>query len=191
MLEQMAVQKGMSAAQIMLMGDNAGTKAAYNAAYQVAAQRSAIQEAKHTAALNISAVKQDKVLSDASIQLNQDQAAAMALVQAAAAGVEGGSVEDTIYETERTEAMALAANRKKAEQQEEQYLATIGSQTSALLTIEDPEYSSLGSMFNLGAEMFNATQEYDDGQLENLWQESKGNFAAVGNSISNWFGSGS
>jgi hypothetical protein len=55
----------------------------------------------------ISTVKQEQILSVANVQLNQDAAEAQAKVNAAAAGVSGGSVEQVIYETNKDAAFAV------------------------------------------------------------------------------------
>jgi len=141
-----AVQSGVSSLQLMATGENAATKAAYNQAYQIASKRINIAEAKHTAELNVSAIEQDKVLSNTHIRLQQDQAEANAIVNAAVAGVEGGSVDDVLYDTERNEAMAIHANKQRTEQQKEQQLAVIGTQQSALLSIEEPDIDYFGNL---------------------------------------------
>lgn len=154
-----AAMSGMSALQLMATGENAQTKAAYNEAYAIAAQKSNIREAKHTAELNIAAIKQDKITSNTQIRMAQDQAEAMALVNAAAAGVEGGSVEDVLYETEKNEAFALNSANRKAEQATESQLAQIGSQASSLLAIQEPEISYVG-------ELMSAFSSFELGDLE-------------------------
>ena len=55
----------------------------------------------------ISTVRQEQILSVANVQLNQDAAEAQAKVNAAAAGVSGGSVEQVIYETNKDAAFAV------------------------------------------------------------------------------------
>ena len=55
----------------------------------------------------ISNVRQEQILSVANVQLNQDAAEAQAKVNAAAAGVSGGSVEQVIYETNKDAAFAV------------------------------------------------------------------------------------
>lgn len=141
-----AVQSGVSALELAFTGDNAQTRAAYNQAYQVAAQKAAIQEAKHAAELNVAAIEQDKVTSNTQIRMAQDQAEARAIVNAATAGVEGGSVEDVVYETEKNEAFAINSASRQSEQATESQLAIIGSQSSALLAVQEPEISYVGDL---------------------------------------------
>jgi hypothetical protein len=141
-----AMQQGVSSLALMATGDNAQTKAAYNSAYQTATQRFNLANATHTAQLNISALKQDKILTDTQIKMSQDQAQALAKVSAAAAGVEGGSVDDVIYDTEKNEALALRRNEKNTEMNLEQQLASVYSGQSALLAVQDEEYDMLGEL---------------------------------------------
>ena len=143
-----AAMSGMSALQLMGTGENAETKAAYNQAYAEAAHKAAIREAKHTAELNIAAIKQDKITSNTQISMAQDQAEARAIVSAAAAGVEGGSVDDVIYETKKNEAFALNSANRRAEQATESQLAQIGSQSSSLLAIQESEISYVGELMS-------------------------------------------
>lgn len=141
-----AMQSGMSGLEIAFTGENAQTRAAYNQAYQAAAQRASILEAKHAAELNIAAIEQDKITSNTHIRMAQDQAEAMAIVSAATAGVEGGSADDVIYETKKNEAFALNNASRKSEQAKESQLAIVGSQSSALLAVQEPEISYAGEL---------------------------------------------
>jgi hypothetical protein len=52
-------------------------------------------------------IKQEQILGVANVALNQDAAEAQAKVNAAAAGVSGGSVEQVIYETNKDAAFAV------------------------------------------------------------------------------------
>ena len=141
-----AMQSGMSMAALAITGESAETKAAYNQAYQVAAQKASIQSAKQTAQLNVAAIAQDKITSNTQIQMAQDQAEALAIVNSSAAGIEGGSVEDVIYETEKNAAFATNSANQKADQATESQLNMIGSQSSALLAIEEPTISYAGEL---------------------------------------------
>ena len=109
MIYQMAVQQGISSAQLALTGSNAVTKAAYNRAYSAQAQRISARERRNAAERNISAIKSDKLMSNMNLQLNLNQAQAAARLNAVFAGVEGQSVDDVIFETE------TAAERRKAQ----------------------------------------------------------------------------
>jgi len=132
-----AAATGIQSIGLMISGDTA----TYNAVYAAEARKTAIAEAKHTAELNISAIEQDKITSNTAIRMRQDQAEAQAKLSAAVAGVEGGSVDAVIYDTERNEAFALNAANQQAEQAKEAQAAQVGSQQSALLSVTEPESS--------------------------------------------------
>ena len=141
-----AVQSGMGAAQLLATGENAQTKAAYNAAYAAKAAEYAAAGRKNAAEKNIAAIKQDKILTNVSIQMKQDQAEAFAKVNAAASGSSGQSVDDVIYGTERNEAHAIASANKKASQGIESELARINNAQASLLSIEQPTVSTTGEL---------------------------------------------
>ena len=124
---------------------------AYNQVYANEAKRASICNAMHSAQLNLSAVEQDKVLTNSAIRMQQNQAEAAATVAAATAGVEGGSVDDILYETKRNEAMAINNANRKAEQQSANLIANIGSQMGSLLAVQDnlPQISAVDDL--LGA----------------------------------------
>jgi len=173
MLEQLAVQRGAQAAQLMFTGENAESKQHFNAAYNVAVGRFNAQDAKHAAELNLAAIKQDTILSNTKIQLQQNQAEAAALVSAAAAGVVGGSVDDVIYETERTAAFAVNANVQASDNRAESQLASIGSNTSSLLTMEDNDNNLFGDILEFGGGVGSALMDSEPGELKHAWEEAK------------------
>ncbi|QDP58702.1 MAG: hypothetical protein Tp125SUR00d2C35697761_37 [Prokaryotic dsDNA virus sp.] len=135
---------------------------AYNVTYAAEAQRANIRNAMHAAELNVTAVRQDKVLTNTMIGMKQDEAEAAAKVAAATAGVEGGSVDDIIYETEKNESLAINSANRRAEQSIESQLAQIGSGMSSLLAVNDdlPEISYIDNL--LGAV---SSFELDDARI--------------------------
>lgn len=141
-----AVQTGVTSLEILATGSSAATRAAYNTAYAEAAQRANILSVRQTLQKNMAAVQQDKVTSNTSIQMKQDQAEAWAKVSAATAGVEGGSVEDALYETEKNEAFALQASQRNADQQMANLGTQIGNQTSNLASVQNTEESLFGDL---------------------------------------------
>ncbi len=147
-LYMQSVQSGMSSLQLLATGSNAATKASYNEAYKVAASRFNMAAAKQTAQLNISAIEQDKVMSNTQIRINQNQAEANVIVQAAAAGVEGGTIDDIVYDSKKNEALAVASSNKQAENAKESQLAQIHGQQSALLSIDEPEVDFVGNLLS-------------------------------------------
>jgi hypothetical protein len=145
-LYMQAVQSGMSAAQLALTGDNAETKAAYNASYAATQQRLNMANAKVNAESQIAGAKQDKVLAVTDIKMKQAHAEANAKVAAAVAGVEGGSVDDVVYETEKNEAHRIADANKREDQEIESLLGKVYSAQSGLLHVNEPEISYAGEL---------------------------------------------
>lgn len=141
-----AVQTGVTSLEILATGSSAATRAAYNTSYAEAAQRANILSVRQTLQKNMAAVQQDKVTSNTSIQMKQDQAEAWAKVSAATAGVEGGSVEDALYETEKNEAFALQASQRNADQQMANLGTQISNQTSNLASVQNTEESLFGDL---------------------------------------------
>lgn len=111
-----AAQQGMSAMQLAFTGENAITKQAYNVAYAETAQRLAAAEAKNVAESNISALTQDKILTDSQIEIDQDKAEAQAKLSAAVAGTSGQNVDQVVYLTEVNESLAKATNAAQTQQ---------------------------------------------------------------------------
>jgi len=125
-----AVQSGMGSLSLAITGESAQTIAAYNEAYNKQAQKYATLDAKNTAESNISAINQDKILSNVQIQMNQQEAEAAAQVSAAVAGVEGSSVDAGMYQIGANASMQVAQAEAKADQLTEQQLANVsGAQT--------------------------------------------------------------
>jgi len=141
-----AVSSGMGAAQELLTGSSAQSTAAFNAAYDAQARRLAAASLKNTAEKNISAIKQDKILTNSAIQMKQNAAEAMIKVNAATSGVEGGSVDDTIYSTEANESFAINRNKRQADQAIEGQLAKVNSAQASLLSVRDEKISATGNL---------------------------------------------
>jgi hypothetical protein len=136
--------------------------AAYANAYNTAAARFKASSAKNVAERNISAVRQDKVLTNTKIQLQATQAEAMQRVQNAVAGREGGSVNDVSGEIQKTASQLTQANNKETRQKEESLLAEVNNSHSSLLSIRDQEQSFASGML----EAFSAF-EFSDLKLGN------------------------
>lgn len=119
----MAMQQGMQGLETMLSGGGA----AFQHEYALQSRRFAQLNRKQTSIRNIAAIKQDKILTDKTIQIRQSQAEAMARVSAAAAGVSGGSVNDVIQMTHVNETQAMKMNERQAQQGVEQEKANVHS----------------------------------------------------------------
>ena len=137
-LQARAIQSGIQAADMLFNGDTA----TFNAVYSEHSRRIAAANQKNTAEKNIAAIKGEKILTDAGIQIKQDQAAAMAKVNAAVSGSSGQSTKDVVYQTEANESFALARNRANTEQNIESELAKINTAQAALLAVEDSSKKS-------------------------------------------------
>jgi hypothetical protein len=120
----------------------AGADAAYEAAYGKSYSRfTGMYNAANqrvAAEANIAAITQDRINTDTVVAMKQDQAEAMAKVSAAVGGVEGQSVDSVIHQTKVNSSLASANNRKAAEQQIENQLATIYQSTSTMLALDGP-----------------------------------------------------
>lgn len=160
-----AVQSGMTSIELLATGSSAATTAAYNQAYAEANQRSNILNARQALQQNMSAVQQDKVTSNTMIQMKQDQAEAWAKVNAATAGVEGGSVEDSIYETKKNESFALQASQRNADQQMASMGTQIGNQTSQFQSVQNTEISYAGELL----QAFSSFEKSDLDIAEAFW----------------------
>lgn len=132
-----AASQGISTLNLALGGENAVTVAAYNAAYLAEAKRIAQRDVINTAERNISAINQDRILTNTSIEVNQQAVAAQAQVSAAAAGVSGGSVDAVAYGIDANTAMQKQQVNAKADQLTEQQLAAVASGSMQLSSIQD------------------------------------------------------
>lgn len=165
----MAGAGGYAAAMtgVVDMMTGASADAAYEAAY---GQYYTAFQGMHNAAnqkvaaeANIAAIEQDRINTDMVIAMQQDQAEAQAKVSAAVSGVEGQSVKDVIYQTEVNSSVAKSNNRKNAEQQIENQLATIYQSSSTLLALDNVSMqspsiamslaNSAAAMSGMGAEL--------------------------------------
>lgn len=138
-----AAQSGVSTLALVASGSNAESEAAKAAAYNNQARRIAAAGARSAAERNISAIAQDKIVSNLNVRLRQSQAEAMKTLQSAFAGVEGGSVEDSNYVVQAGAENLVAANNQRAEQATEQQLARVNQSHSAMLSVTDEKISTV------------------------------------------------
>lgn len=137
-----AITTGISAIHVAGGGDNAGTINAYNTAYNSQYQKYSALDAKTTAESNITAINQDKILSNVAIQMNQQQAEASAQVSAAVAGVSGSSVDTGMYQIGANASMATAHADAKADQLTEQQLAGVNNAQTTYNSVPKPQEAS-------------------------------------------------
>jgi hypothetical protein len=119
------IAKGMSTAHLMFGGDTQQTLDAYNQEYARVASQMAAQSAMGAAQKNVAKVKQNVILSNSKIQMQQDQAEAQIKVSAAQAGAAGSSVESAKYSTRANESYAMGAAQAAGDAKEDQYLAQV------------------------------------------------------------------
>ncbi len=164
-----AVQSGVQFASLAAGVESAETIAAYNAEYQSVSSKMAASRARSAAERNISAVNQDRITSNTKIKQAQDEAEANAKVSAALAGAKGASVEAVVQQTEVTEAHALSASNKAAEQQIENLSANVyNSSMQMQANVEVPETTIAGSLLNAASSI-----ELSDAQIsEAFFNES-------------------
>tara|TARA_R110002020_G_scaffold131052_4_gene293049 strand:- start:1727 stop:2260 length:534 start_codon:yes stop_codon:yes gene_type:complete len=162
-----AITQGIGAIHVATGGDNAGTIQAYNEAYSAQAQRYATLDAKNAAENNISAINQDKILSNVQIQMNQQEAEAAAQVSAAVAGVEGSSVDAGMYQIGANASMQVAQAEAKADQLTEQQLANVANAQVNYDSIPELGGTSNASAAIAGAsQAFGTISEEDFGNME-------------------------
>ncbi len=138
---------------------DAAYNAAYGTAYQAYAQMHNASNAKVAAEANIAAIKQDKINTDKVIAMQQDQAAALKTVAAAASGTEGGSLDAALYQTQVQSTVAKDNSRKQAEQGIEQQLAAVFNAQSTLLAVDEPQFADIDAFGNAIAALSTMTAE--------------------------------
>lgn len=139
------VQAGMSA--LVAFTDNSGEAEAYNRSYATATQRRNALEAQHVGELNISSARMSAIRERTSIGMTQDIAEANLRVNAAAAGVGGGSVQDSIYQTEANAAYRVAdAGIKESNSMEDALSKVYAGAQGARLQTDEYGGSMLGSL---------------------------------------------
>lgn len=144
-----AIQQGAGFANLALGGTTAETANAYNSAFQTLSGKMAASRARSAAERNISAVMQDKVMSNTKIRQQQDEAEAMARVSTALSGAKGASVEATLGQTKTNEAHALSASNKAAAQAIENSKAGIYNANMQMQTnVEVPKSTVAGNLMN-------------------------------------------
>ena len=146
---QFAVQQGATALAQAITSSSPEATAAYNAAYQSTTSKLNAREARHTAALNISAIAQDQVLTNTKIKMQKAQAKAQTIISAAAAGVEGGSVDDVMYEADKSAAFAKRSSTEQANQEKETIFGKMSTLNESQFNIEEPEFDLTSTLVGL------------------------------------------
>lgn len=144
-----AVQSGFKFGALMLGAESEEAIAAYNNEFQSMSSKLAASRVRTNAERNISAVNQDKILSNVQVGMQQDQAEASVRVQAAASGSTGGSVSDAINQTESNKSYQISANNRKAEQSKETLRTEIFNASMTVQNkIRTPKSTIVGDLMN-------------------------------------------
>ena len=130
---------------------DAAYEAAYGTFYSAFQGMHNAANQKAAAEANIGAIKQDRINTDMVIAMQQDQAEAAAKVSAAVSGVEGQSVNAVLHQTEVNSSVAQSNNRKNAEQQIENQLASIYQSQSTMLALDNPQVQDISMGRNLAS----------------------------------------
>lgn len=174
-LYQQAAASGMSSVALAISGSNAETEAAKASAYNAQAQRLLSAGAKSAAEKNISAIAQDKIISNVNVRLQQSQAEAMQTLNAAFAGASGGSVADSVYVIKSGAENLVAANNQKAEQATDQQLAQVNKAHAATVSVRDQRISTSDAiMRGLSSFEFSdikMTRDISEQGISKLWSD--------------------
>ena len=166
----MAVQAGSQLALELATNhkNSAATAAVYGREYQRRKNNYAAMDARVAAERNITAIRKDKILTNANIQLQQNLAEAQIRANAAWVGAEGGSVEATVYDTEANESRRMADAAKKAAGDTEGQLTQV---RNASLSIDRTREASPPS---LGLSLLSAFSNYSVDDLRDLGTQLRG-----------------
>lgn len=134
-----AISNSMNAALLAYQGDNAETRALYDAQIARSTKRRAAARRRVAGERNISAIRQSVIMSNANIRQQQAEKAAASKVAAAVAGVRGDSVDATEYEHFLKATMSLEAVARQGENAIEGYLAGVYEGMSTMMTTTDVE----------------------------------------------------
>lgn len=183
---QVMMQKGLTAAA-SAFGDSAEEKAAYNAAYSATAKRLAARDRRQQAQSNIRAIRREKIMSNVKLEQNQAQAEAMVRVNAAAAGVSGGSLDRQIYTTEMNLTEQQEVLESAARQQIENQLGAINASTLDMMSSKNPDISFGQNLIGNAMEIDWFSKNEDGVSFLDMMKD---NGKAISSGISSLFGGG-
>jgi hypothetical protein len=160
---------------------NAAFDAAYGKYYSAEMNKSNAARAKVTAEANINAIKQQKIHTDALIEMRQNEAEAEAKVMAAVSGTTGGSVDDVIHQTHVSSSLAKQNVKQNVEQQIENQLSKVYTQQTAMLAEDNVDIDRIDPTANLIRDLSSFTgEEFDSFKSEvgNLAKSISSSFKA-------------
>lgn len=167
----LALQQGTQLA-VELATDHsksAATLAVFDREYGRRMKNYAAMDSRIAAERNISAIRRDKILTNANIQLQQNSVEAQIRANAAWVGAEGSSVEATVYDTEANESRRMADAAQEAKNATEGQLTQI---RSASLSID---HSREASPPSLGLSLLSAFSEYSIDDYRSIATQLRGN----------------
>lgn len=131
-------QAAMMGVSMALDSETAETRAVYNETFRRSIERYKAAQVADAAMANIARIKSDKLMSNVGIQMMQQQAEAQIKLNAAVAGVEGGSVDDALVNAGRNAARRGASISRGSEMEIENLATQVGS-TSFSTNLPDVE----------------------------------------------------
>jgi hypothetical protein len=173
-----AIRSGVQTISLMLGGESAQTRGAYNQAYANESKRMAAGAALSAAQRNINSVNQNKILSHIDLQMKQDQAEATVKVSAAAAGVEGTNVDNAVYTTKANEAYAFSRAEATADAEIEAYASKAHTASMQASSVQGQEIDYFGDAIN---GLANSVNGQDLKNMGTWWDDGNGD------AIKDWF----
>ena len=146
---QYAVMQGASALAEAITGHSAAADAAYNAQYKSTTAKLNARNARHAISINMSSIEQDKVLTNTAINVQKAQQRAAAVIAAAAAGVEGDSVDAVLYEADKAAAFEKRNVAARAEQEKESLFGQLSTLSDSQFNIPEPRFDLGGAVAGL------------------------------------------
>jgi len=167
----------LAAGQVAGMLDTSQADAIYDATYNKSMSVFNAGQQLNAIEGQVANIKQEQILGVANVALNQDAAEAQAKVNAAAAGVSGGSVEQVIYETNKDAAFAVGNINAQADAnvdslQNDIQTASMGLSGANNVQIDVPSFGEnlVTGALNVGGEWLSMDQKGKD-DFKSMWSD--------------------
>lgn len=168
------IQQGMQSLATLVTGDTA----TFNQVYANEAKRYKAAQQEIAAISKISALNQDKMLTNTQIELNREKTAAEIKVMAAAYGTEGSAIDYQIEQNNRATGNAKLSVSKATEAAIEQQKAVVNDARLGLLSVKDQK-ASFGKEFvsgMLGVDWTEKGERTPDSLFTNQYERFKAMF---------------
>lgn len=156
----------------------------YDAWSETYAARREAESAENANMLNLSSMYNTQHNRKLIIGLNQDEAEAEVKVRAAAAGVEGGSIDQARQQTRVNQGLAVGAVDRETQIKKLQYIENAGAYRSRMVSLKNPRGVSSPSPWlaalNAGSKVV-GSQQFGDAVLNAYDQIKKGDWWDSGN----------